>query len=121
FLWEIPSDIKTIKNKQMKNILNLFFLICIAAVLNGCTKGQYGNYPGGVPFDVVAILDVRPIYKGTDVTLTADNMYGGKKLRAVVISDHTAGNLPAGLLIVQDKLRLSTLRGISIDLGSAAA
>ncbi|WP_018628407.1 DUF5689 domain-containing protein [Niabella aurantiaca] len=105
----------------MKNILTVFLVIGTIAAISGCTKDQYGNYPGGVPYDVVSILDIRPLYKGQDVTLTMENMYGGKRVQAVVVSEHAAGNLPQGLLIVQDKRRQTALRGISIDLGAAAA
>ncbi len=105
----------------MKQIVNLFLVLGVAAVINGCTKNTYENYPGGTPYDVVAILDVRPIYKDQDVTLTKEMLFGGTRLAAVVISDHTAGNIPEGLLVVQDSRRLSLLRGISIDLGTEAA
>ncbi|MBO9620050.1 MAG: hypothetical protein J7539_13560 [Niabella sp.] len=105
----------------MKYIINLFLVLSTAAVVSSCTKNTYENYPGGVPYDVVSIFDVRPLYKGQDVTLTKEMLYGGTKLAAVVISDHTAGNIPDGLLVVQDSRRLSSLRGISIELGATAA
>ena len=88
----------------------------------GCNKsGELGNYPGGQPYDVIGILDLRPIYRGQDVSLTKENLYGATKLAAVVISDHREGNLPEGLLVVQDNRRMSLVRGISIELGAAAA
>ncbi|MGN6166159.1 MAG: DUF5689 domain-containing protein, partial [Flavisolibacter sp.] len=68
----------------------------------------------------VSIFDVRNIYKGQDVTLTTDNLSGSDKITGIVVSDHSGGNLPAGLLIVQDKRRLGQLRGISIPIGDAA-
>jgi len=105
----------------MKKILNVFLAITAIAITSGCDKDGYGNYPGGVPYDVISILDIRPLYKGTDVTLTPANMFGGKRVQAVVISDHSGGNMPAGLLVIQDKRRQNALRGISIDLGAAAA
>ncbi|OQP44750.1 hypothetical protein A4H97_10335 [Niastella yeongjuensis] len=105
----------------MKFSIKLLLIISIAVVTGSCKKDTYKDYPGGVPYDVISILDVRPLYKGKDVTLTKENMYGGIKLNAVVISDHTAGNLPKNLLVVQDMRRVQTLRGISIDLGDAAA
>lgn len=105
----------------MKYSVNLFLIIIIAVAINSCTKDPYKNYPGGVPNDIVSVLDVRPLYKGKDVTLTQENLYGASKLAVVVISDHTEKNLPAGLLIVQDNRRLQSLRGIAIELGDAAA
>lgn len=105
----------------MKYILNLFLAIYAAVTISGCAKNGYGNYPGGEPYDVIAVSDVRPLYKGQDITLSKENLYGASRLAAVVISDQTQGNIPDGLLVVQDSRRLSLLRGISIDLGTAAA
>ncbi len=104
----------------MKYLVNLLLIISIAAAINSCTK-TYKNYPGGEPNDVGAILDVRPLYKDQDVVLSKDNLYGASKLAVVVISDHTEKNLPDGLLVVQDNRRLGLIRGISIELGAAAA
>lgn len=104
----------------MKYLVNLFLILIIAAAINSCAKDTYENYFGGTPHDVVSILDVRPLYKGKDVILSKENLYGGDKLAAVVVSDHTEKNLPEGLLVVQDSRRLDTLRGISIELGAAA-
>jgi hypothetical protein len=108
------------KIMKMKYPVNLLLIISIAVTVNSCTK-TYKYYPGGEPNGVVSILDVRPIYKGEDVILTKEKIYGASKLAGVVVSDHTAKNLPEGLLVVQDSRRLGTLRGISIELGAAAA
>lgn len=105
----------------MKQLLAYTIFAALISGFTGCKKSGYGNYPGGQPYDVIGILDVRPLYKGQDITLTKENLYGATKLAAVVISDHSAGNLPAGLLIVQDNRRVNLLRGISIDMGAAAA
>ncbi|AHF16153.1 DUF5689 domain-containing protein [Niabella soli] len=105
----------------MKHIFNLLLVLSIAAAINSCTKNTYENYPGGVPYDVISALDVRLLYNGQDVTLTKDLLYGGARLAAVVISDHTEKNIPDGLLVVQDSRRLNMLRGIAIDLGATAA
>ncbi|WP_207513646.1 DUF5689 domain-containing protein [Longitalea luteola] len=105
----------------MRYLLNLFFITIIAVAINSCTKDTYEKYFGATPNDIISILDVRPIYKGEDVVLTQENLYGASKLAAVVVSDHTEKNLPEGLLVVQDNRRLQTLRGISIELGADAA
>ncbi|MBZ4189264.1 DUF5689 domain-containing protein [Niabella beijingensis] len=105
----------------MKYIFNLFLVLSVGITINSCTKNTYENYPGGVPYEVVSVLDVRPLYKGQDITITKESVYGATNLAAVVVSDHTAGNIPEGLLIVQDSRRLNTIRGISIDMGAAAA
>ena len=105
----------------MKYLLTLYLIIIIAVGISSCDKDPYKNYPGGEPNGIVSILDVRPLYKGKDVVLAKETLYGASKLAAVVVSDHTEGNLPEGLLVVQDSRRLATLRGISIELGAAAA
>ncbi len=105
----------------MKYLVHLILIVVVAAPVNSCRKDTYKNYPGGVPNDIISILDVRPIYKGKDVKLTKDALEGSSRLSAVVVSDHKEKNLPTGLLIVQDNRRLQTLRGIAIELGSAAS
>jgi hypothetical protein len=99
-----------------KTIIYSFLLLSLAAMW-GCKKS---NYPGAKISPYVSIFDVRNIYKGQDVTLTTDNMFGSDKITGIVVSDHSGGNLPAGLLIVQDKRRLGQLRGISIPIGDVA-
>ncbi|HEX7757011.1 MAG TPA: DUF5689 domain-containing protein [Niabella sp.] len=105
----------------MKHIFNLFLVLSTVAVISSCTKNTYENYPGGKPYEVIAISDLRLLYKGQDVTITRESLAEASKLAAVVVSDHTAGNMPEGLLVVQDKRRLELLRGIAIDIGAAAA
>lgn len=103
----------------MKKILSYsFYLIALISFL-GCKKGD--NYPGGTVSSYISLFDVRNIYKGTDVALSSENMFGAEKIAGVVVSDHSGGNLPAGLLILQDSRRLSQLRGISIPIGADAA
>src|SRR3954469_16584256 len=87
----------------------IFFYSFMLLLIWGCKKD---NYPGGQVSPYIAIYDIRNLYKGTDVTLTTDNMLGSEKIAAMVVSDHSGGNLPAGLLVVQDNRRLQ-LRGIS--------
>jgi hypothetical protein len=101
----------------MKKIFIYTFLLLSLGLLWGCKKG---NYPGARVSPYISIFDVRSIYKGSDVTLTIDNMFGSDKITGIVVSDHSGGNLPAGLLVVQDKRRLGMLRGLSIALGEEA-
>ncbi|SFD15034.1 hypothetical protein SAMN05518672_101750 [Chitinophaga sp. CF118] len=96
----------------------IFIYAFILLFFWGCKKD---TYPGGTISPYIAIYDVRSLYKGQDITLTVDNMLGSDKIAAMVVSDHTEGNLPEGLLIVQDGRRLSQIRGISIPLGADAA
>jgi hypothetical protein len=103
----------------MKKIIfySIIFLSMSLAWI-GCKKS---NYPGGVIGDYVPLYDLRNLYKGTDVTLNDENMFGSGSVTGVVISDHSGKNLPAGLLIIQDRRRLGLIRGISIPIGPDAA
>lgn len=103
----------------MKKIITAFLFLTAIAGFMGCKKD--GNYPGGQVSPYVSIFDVRDLYKGTDVTLSTDNLFGSAKITGVVISDHSEGNMPAGLLVLQDKRRLSRLSGIAIPIGADAA
>ncbi len=106
----------------MKKVFFYSILLLSVATLWGCKKADYpGRYPGAVVSPYVSIFDVRDLYKGTEVTLSRDAMFGSTQITAVVVSDHSGGNLPAGLLVVQEARRLSQLRGISIAIGADAA
>lgn len=101
----------------MKNRIIFASLVASLAFL-GCKKE---NYPGGQISPYIAIYDLKNIHKGSDVTLTTENMFGSNKITGVVVSDHSGKNLPEGLLIIQDRRRLGELRGIAIELGTEAA
>ncbi|RDC58374.1 hypothetical protein DU508_01770 [Pedobacter chinensis] len=95
----------------------IYGLLLLTVLINSCQKTKY---PGGVISPYIPIYDLKNLYKGSDLTLTAELMYGSNAISGVVISDHSGGNLPAGLLIIQDKKRLSLVRGISIPIGADA-
>ena len=103
----------------MKNILSCCLLACLLVNMWGCKKE--GNYPGGRISPYIAIYDVKDLYKGSDVSLSPDKLFGSSKIAAMVVSDHSGNNMPAGLLVVQDSRRLSELRGISINIGADAS
>lgn len=102
----------------MKKLTLYFAGLLTLAFVGGCKKE--GAYPGGTVSPYIAMFDVRGIYQGQDVTLTKENMFGADKIAGVVISDHSGGNTPAGLLVLQDRRRLSQVRGISVQLGADA-
>lgn len=101
----------------MKNSIIYSFLLLSLACLWGCADD---NYPGAQISPYFSMYDLRNLYKGQDVQLTKEKMFGSDKLTGVVVSDHSAGNLPAGMLCIQDARRIG-LRGISIALGADAA
>lgn len=101
-----------------KSLIYLSFLSTLILLFAGCKKD---NYPGGKVSPFISLFDVRMLHKGSDVTLTTENMFGADKITGLVISDHSGGNLPAGLLMVQDSRRLGRLRGIAIPVGNDAA
>lgn len=101
-----------------KILLYSILLFTVAFIWSGCKKS---NYPGGVVSNYIPLFDLRNLYKGEDVTLSTDNMFGANGIAAVVISDHSGKNLPEGILIVQDRIRLNELRGIQIPIGTEAA
>lgn len=103
----------------MKKIIFYSIVVLMFTALIGCDKD--GNYPGATISPYIAIFDVRDVYKGKDETLTVDKLYGSSKITGVVVSDHSGKNIPAGLLVIQDRRRLSELRGIAINIGNAAA
>jgi hypothetical protein len=104
------------KTLIMKN-MRIIFIYAALLLMWGCKKD---TYPGGTISSYIGILDIRNLYKGNDVVLTTDNMLGSNSIAVMVASDHSGGNLPAGLLVVQDSRRLSKIRGISIPLGEEA-
>ena len=98
-----------------------YFRIYILALLGlGLMSCEKNTEAEGTPSPIIALVDVKALYKGNDVTLTMQNMGGAKQIVGVVISDPASGNSPDGLLIVQNRRR-NALRGLAFELGSAAA
>ncbi len=101
----------------MKKIVSLCFFLVAAVTFLGCKKD---SYPGGTPYNVISLLDLKGLYNGNPITLTNKDLFGGDRIAAVVVSDFSAGNSPQGLVMVQEKRRLNLLRGITLNLGAAA-
>ncbi len=101
-----------------KIILNITWLFSSIMIFGGCEKT--GNFPGAEVSPYIAIYDLRSFYKDADFVLNQKSMLGSTGITGVVISDHSGKNLPSGLLMVQDKLRLNELRGIAIAIGAEA-
>ncbi len=100
----------------MKKIY-LLLIILTALGFSACKKDHYAE---GVLSPIIAVVDLKDLYKGSDIALNADKLNGAKELVGVVISDATAGNAPSGLLVVQNNRR-NALRGIAIAIGTAAS
>lgn len=105
--------------KMRKIVFYAFLLLCSAGIWSACQKGN--NYPGGEISPVIPILDVKSLYKGADVTLDIKNMAGSHQISGIVISDFSGGNMPAGMLILQDHRRLSKYQGIAVAIGPDAS
>ncbi|GAA4136329.1 hypothetical protein GCM10022216_11230 [Sphingobacterium kyonggiense] len=102
----------------MKNkFIKWFGFALLLATVAGCAES---NYPGGEISPYIGIYDVRNLYKGSAVNLNLETLEGSSNLSATVISDHSGGNLPAGMLFVQDARRLGFLRGLAIPVGDIA-
>ncbi|RYY36678.1 MAG: hypothetical protein EOP46_05530, partial [Sphingobacteriaceae bacterium] len=100
----------------MKKII-LYTIAILALAQSACKKNDYAE---GTLSPIIAVVDLRDIYKGTDVILTANNMLGASQIVGVVVSNPASGNSPEGLLVVQNDGRRE-VRGIAIELGDAAA
>jgi hypothetical protein len=94
-------------------------LVVLCSVWMGCKRDS--DYIPVTVSSYISLYDLRALYNGADVTLTTEKMYGCDKITGVVISDYAQGNLPPGYLILQDKRRLSQLRGIATSMGADAA
>ena len=103
----------------MKKLIAIFFFLTGSILLHSCLK-ENTNYNDAIPSPFIIIEDVRALYKGTDVVLTADNLMGGSKIAGIVTSDMAAGNVRPGTVVIQQTKREFT-RGIIIDLGATVA
>lgn len=97
---------------------NLSLITLLGLGIFSSCEDKSQNYEG-VLSPYIMIEDIRTIYKGTDLTLTTEQLNGAEKITGVVISDHTEGNLPEGTLIIQQH-RKNRFRGIALNIGSAS-
>ncbi|TCC95501.1 DUF5689 domain-containing protein [Pedobacter hiemivivus] len=105
-----------------KNIISYLILIAAVSIWTGCKHTD--TYEGGEISTFISNFDLRKIYKGAEVTLTTKNMRSATSLRGLVVSDHSGGNMPVGLLVIQNTRPvgvIDSVRGISIAIGADAA
>jgi len=105
-------------NKGTKPNLFVKLLLLLVVLISSCLKDDI-NTAEGIPSDYMAILDVRALYKGEEIVLNRQNMFGASKITGVVISDEAAGNIPKGYLVLQQTMRYRT-RGIVLNFGASA-
>jgi hypothetical protein len=109
----------------MKKILKKYVLVAgaLIAVLSACKRDS--DYINSTPSPYISNLDLRKLYKGSDVTLTKEVTREATIVRGQVTSDHSGNNLPKGLLFIQNKRMvgsgIDSLRGMAINIGDAAA
>ncbi|MCD8741992.1 DUF5689 domain-containing protein [Mucilaginibacter roseus] len=100
----------------MKAKIFLIVSVLSALFFSACKKH---NFAEGQLSPIIALVDLRAIHKGADVTLSKDNMLGAYQITGKVISMPDSGNVPQGVLILQNNRR-KAIRGIQIPLGEAA-
>lgn len=90
-------------------------LLGLMTFVSACLKEDISP-ASGTPNDFIALVDVRNIYKGSDVTLSTENMAGASRVTGVVVSDASSGNFPKGTIAIQQTSRTVT-RGIEFYFG----
>lgn len=97
---------------------SLYIIVGLLLLLAGACKKH--DFAEGTLSPIIAVSDMRSLYKGSDLTLTKDNMKGANQIVGIVISNPDSGNAPKNLVILQNNRR-QAIRGIAIPLGTAAA
>ena len=98
------------------NKIYSFLLLIVVLAGAGCKKHDDAE---GTLSPVTAVEDVRGLYKGTDLTITKDQLMDATKIMGVVISNPDSGNVKAGVVVIQ-QTRRSRTRGIILALENAA-
>lgn len=108
----------------MKSKLKYFLLLAvIVGIYTGCKRDEDYRYKFS-DAGFISNFDLRRYYKGSDLSLSADQIGGATSVRGVVVSDFRSGNSLAGLLVLQNSRINGTadsLRGLSINIGVAAS
>jgi hypothetical protein len=100
----------------MKKIFLLSYVLTLMLFVS-CKRT---NWAEGTLSPVKSVADIRSAYKGEELILNSSSLSGATKITGVVISDATAGNLPSGMIVIQQYLRKKT-SGISLILPSGAS
>ena len=96
-----------------------FFYIALCLIALAIGSCQKHDFASGELSPIISVGDLRTLFKGADVSLTKDKMLGAYQITGTVISRPDSGNVPQGIVVMQN-YRRGQLRGISFSLGSAA-
>lgn len=107
----------------MKKIILLFSaLVVICGTWMGCKRDTDYIKVSVSPY--ISNFDLRKLFKGSDLQLNDENLGGANFIKGIVVSNQASGNLPAGLLLVQNSRiagnGIDSLRGIAFNVGTEA-
>ncbi|WP_148041229.1 DUF5689 domain-containing protein [Rufibacter immobilis] len=103
----------------MKRIYQTLVALLMLGTWTSCEYDNYEAQEGSLS-PVIAIQDIRHLYKGEDVVLTRQNMKEAYQVRGTVISDYANGNVVPGTIVLQS-FKKGLTKGITLHLGDAAA
>ena len=93
----------------------LLFVICVL-----CACKSDPDWAAGTLNPTVAINDIRSLYKDGNLRLTAELLAGAVQTCGIVSSNYTEGNIPEGVVVVQNTRRSKT-SGIAVYVGELAS
>ncbi|MHC8950067.1 DUF5689 domain-containing protein [Sphingobacterium hungaricum] len=103
-------------NKLFSKLKLAIPLLALIYVFQSCEKHDYA---AGSPSPYISLEYLRAVYKGQDIQLTEDKVSSAKEITGLVISNHQNGNVPEGLILMQ-QYKNAQFRGIAIKVGSIA-
>jgi len=108
----------------MKKII--FYIVAIVVICGtwmGCKRDS--DYIGITVSPYISNFDLRKLFKGSDLLLSDENLGGANFIKGIVVSNQAGGNIPTGLLLVQNSRiagnGIDSLRGIAFNVGTEAA
>ncbi|MFD2287516.1 hypothetical protein GJU39_08085 [Pedobacter petrophilus] len=106
-----------------KIIFYLSTLMVICSIWMGCKRET--DYVDVTVSPYISNFDLRKLFKNTDLLLNTENLGGADFIKGVVISDQANGNIPGGLLVIQNSRitgnGIDSIRGIAVNVGTEAA
>ncbi|MNK22073.1 hypothetical protein D3C87_403440 [compost metagenome] len=108
----------------MKNFRKYFLAIGVGLTLFAACKPDDSLLVTATPGAFISNFVLKKIYSGSDVVLTSDKIYGATSIKGVVVSDYVNGNMPSGLVALQNSYKIGSsadsIRGIFVNLGDKA-